>query len=76
MFDNISQGLFLTGGTGYLIVVPILRFKATIFMVVSTYKILKIRNDKHKIYWLFSLLFPLSLQESYMKFTEDGLQKK
>ncbi|MBQ3004705.1 MAG: hypothetical protein IJD88_02125 [Clostridia bacterium] len=56
MFDNISQGLFLTGGTGYLIVVPILRFIATIFMVVSTYKILKIRNDKHKICWLFFII--------------------
>jgi len=53
LFDNISQGLFLTGGTGYFIVVPILRFMATIFMAISTYKILKIRNDKYKTYWLF-----------------------
>ena len=37
MFDNISQGLFTTGATGYLIVVPVLRSLAILFMVISTY---------------------------------------
>lgn len=48
MFDNISQGLFTTGATGYLIVVPILRSLAILFMVISTYKLLKARQDDHE----------------------------
>ncbi len=53
MFDNISQAFFITGATGYGIVVPIMRLLATIFMVISTYSILKSRRDKHIIIWLF-----------------------
>ncbi len=33
MFDNISQGLFTTGATGYLIVVPVLRSLASLVMI-------------------------------------------
>ncbi len=53
MFDNISQGLFVIGGTGYMIMVPILRAIATLFMIISTYKILKARQDGHKMVWIF-----------------------
>ena len=53
MFDNVSQGLFLTGGTGYLIVVPVLRGIATVLMVVSIYNALKINSGKYKWGWVF-----------------------
>ena len=36
MFDNVSQGLFTTGATGYLIIVPVLRSLAILYMVIST----------------------------------------
>ncbi len=57
MFDNVSQGLFTTGSIGYLIVVPVLRSLATLFMVISTYKLLKARRDDHKFLWLFVICF-------------------
>lgn len=56
MFDNISQALFNIGATGYMIIVPILRFLATLFMFISTYKLLKARQDTHKIIWLIAIL--------------------
>lgn len=56
MFENISQGLFTIGGAGYLIVVPALRFLAALFMALSTYKLLKARQDKHKALWLFAIV--------------------
>ncbi len=52
MFDNVSQGLFTTGATGYLIVVPVFRSLAILFMVISTYKLLKAREDNHKFLWI------------------------
>lgn len=57
MFDNISQGLFTTDATGYLIVVPILRSLAILFMVISTYKLLKARQDDHKFLWIVAICF-------------------
>ncbi len=57
MFDNVSQGLFTTGATGYLIIVPVLRSLAILFMVVSTYKLLKARQDSHKFLWLVAICF-------------------
>ncbi len=52
MFDNISQAFFISGATGYGIIVPILRIIASLFMLISTYSILKRRNDNHKLIWL------------------------
>lgn len=57
MFENISQGIFNTGAAGYLIVVPVLRLLAVIFMVISTYKILKARQDNHKALWIVAICF-------------------
>lgn len=57
MFDNFSQGIFAMGITGYLIIVPILRFAATLFMVLSTYKLLKARQDNHKVIWILAIVF-------------------
>lgn len=57
MFANISQGLFMTGTTGYLIVVPLLRLLATVLMALSTYKLLKARRDPHKAMWIIAVLF-------------------
>ena len=57
MFDNISQGIFTTGATGYLIVVPVLRSLAILFMVISTYKLLKARQDNHKFLWVVAICF-------------------
>lgn len=57
MFENVSQAFFNTGATGYLVVVPILRILATLFMVVSTYKLLKVRQDKHKFLWVAAIFF-------------------
>ena len=57
MFDNISQGLFTTGATGYLIIVPVLRLLAILFMVISTYKLLKARQDNHKFLWVVAICF-------------------
>lgn len=41
------------GAIGYLAAVPILRFAAALFMTLSTYKILRIREEKNKLIWLF-----------------------
>lgn len=57
MFDNISQGLFTTGAMGYLIIVPVLRLLAILFMVISTYKLLKARQDNHKFLWVVAICF-------------------
>ena len=57
MFDNISQGLFTTGAMGYLIIVPVLRSLAILFMVISTYKLLKARQDNHKFLWVVAICF-------------------
>ncbi len=57
MFDNVSQGLFTTGATGYFIIVPVLRSLAILFMVVSTYKLLKARQDNHKFLWIVAICF-------------------
>lgn len=55
MFENISQGMFNLGATGYLIVGPVLRVLATLFMAISTYKLLKARQDKHKLFWIAAI---------------------
>ena len=55
MFDNVSQGLFTIGATGYLIVVPVLRLSAVFLMIVSTYKLLKARQDPHKFLWIVAI---------------------
>lgn len=57
MFDNISQVLFTTGAMGYLIIVPVLRSLAILFMAISTYKLLKARQDNHKILWVVAICF-------------------
>lgn len=57
MFDNVSQGLFTTGATGYLIIVPVLRSLAILFMLISTYKLLKARQDNHKFLWIVAICF-------------------
>lgn len=57
MFDNISQGLFTMGATGYLVFVPVLRMVAVVCMAVSTYILLKARDDKHKLWWIVGVLF-------------------
>lgn len=57
MFDNVSQGLFSTGATAYLIIVPFLRALATLFMVISTYKLLKARQDDDKFLWVVAICF-------------------
>lgn len=53
MFDNASQMLVNVGAIGYLAAVPILRFVAAFFMTLSTYKTLRIREEKNKLIWLF-----------------------
>jgi hypothetical protein len=55
MFENASQGLFVTGATGYLMIVPVIRALAILFMCVSTYKLLKARQDQHKFIWLVAI---------------------
>lgn len=66
MFENISQGLFVSGGIGYLILVPILRLLVSLFMVISTYKILKTRQDKHKLVWIiFIWISPIITRIAY-----------
>lgn len=57
MFDNISQGLFTTGATGYSIIVPVLRSLAILFMAISTYKLLNARQDNHKFLWIVAICF-------------------
>lgn len=57
MFDNVSQGIFTIGATGCLIVVPVLRSLAILFMLISTYKLLKARQDKHKFLWVVAICF-------------------
>lgn len=57
MFDNVSQWLFNTGVTGYFVIVPILRLLAVLFMVISTYKLLKARQDSHKFLWVIAICF-------------------
>lgn len=52
MFDNVSQIFFNTGAIGYLLIVPFIRSLASLFMIVSTYKLLKARRDEHKFLWL------------------------
>ncbi|MCH5320784.1 MAG: hypothetical protein J1E36_03415 [Eubacterium sp.] len=66
MFENISQGLFVAGGIGYSTLVPILRLVVSLLMVISTYKILKVRQDKHKLVWiLFIWISPIITRISY-----------
>ena len=55
MFDNISQGIFTTGAIGYLIVVPLFRSLAILFMAISTYKLLKARQDNHTFLWILAI---------------------
>jgi hypothetical protein len=57
MLDNISQWLFFSGAKGYVIVVPVLRLIATLFMAISMYKLLKAREDDHKIIWMLAVVF-------------------
>ena len=57
MLYYISQGLFTTGAMGYLIIVPVLRSLAILFMVISTYKLLKARQDNHKFLWVVAICF-------------------
>ena len=57
MFENISQAVFTTGAIGYMIVVPVVRSLATLFMAISTYKLLKAREDHFKILWVVAICF-------------------
>ena len=55
MFENISQGLFTVGFAGTLFVVPALRFLAAGLMALSTYRLLKARQDSHKFLWILAI---------------------
>ena len=55
MFDNTAQELFFTGAAGTFFLVPILNLLTSIFMLVSTYKLLKAREDKYKPIWLIAI---------------------
>ena len=55
MFENISQGLFTVGFAGALFVVPALRFLAAGLMALSTYRLLKARQDGHKFLWILAI---------------------
>lgn len=57
MFENISQAVFTTGAIGYMIVVPVVRSLATLFMAISTYKLLKAREDHYKFFWVVAICF-------------------
>lgn len=57
MFNNISQGFLTTGAAGYLVIIPVLRFLAALFMAFSTYKLLRARQDKHKFIWILAIVF-------------------
>lgn len=80
MFENVSQGLFETGTIGYLIVAPVLRSVAILFMLISTYKILKAREDEHKAIWLIGIIaFPFLgriVYEIYCRFIEKKNTRK
>lgn len=66
MFENLSVGLFTTGAVGYIYIVPIFRFLATVLMLISTYKLLKVRQDTHKAHWLVGIVvFPILGRLSY-----------
>ena len=57
MFENISQLLFYSGSITYLIVIPFLRLLTILFMGLSTYKILKARQESFIIIWLVAICF-------------------
>lgn len=60
MLESITEGLVLGGGLGYAVGVPILRALATLFMVISTYKLLRLRDDSHKALWVIGIIiFPI-----------------
>lgn len=57
MFDNISQGLVEAGAARYMVAVPVLRMAAALFMAFSTYKLLKVRQDNHKLIWILAIMW-------------------
>jgi len=72
MFVNVSQIFFYIGAFGFRLVVPIIRLLSGLFMSLSTYKLLKARQDKHKFWWLaatwFSPIFTRIAYEIYRRF--------
>ena len=80
MYENISQAIFSTGATAYFTVVPILRSIAILFMLISTYKLLHIRQDRHKALWLIVIVVSPFLgriaYEIYRRFINKKEQKK
>lgn len=57
MFDNASQLLHTAGGVGFLIVAPILRSLAILFVVLSLYKDIKAHSRPHLWKWVLCALF-------------------
>ena len=55
MFENMSLALFTIGFAGSMIAVPALRFLASALMALSTYRLLKARQDGHKFLWILAM---------------------
>ena len=57
MFDNASQLIHTAGGVGLLIVAPILRSLAILFIVISLYKDIKAHSRPHLWKWILCACF-------------------
>ena len=86
MLISAAEGLFLSGGIGYTVLVPLLRVLATLLMAISTYQLLKMRDDPHKVKWMIGIILaPIPIRilyEIYRRFiyidkhNESKLSKK
>ena len=66
MFDNASQLLHTAGGVGVLIVAPILRSLAILFVVLSLCKDIKAYSRPHLWKWiLFAFFIPIWTRLAY-----------
>ncbi len=60
MFENISQGLFISGDIIILVLIPILRSLASLLIIINIYRKHKVRGDGNKAIWILCAIgFPI-----------------
>ncbi len=77
MFENVSQGLFLSGDILILIFIPVLRSLASLFIIINIYRTHKSRGDSNKALWILCAIgFPIITKIAQVIYTRKINKKE
>ncbi len=77
MFENVSQGLFLSGDILILILIPVLRSLASLFIIINIYRTHKARGDSNNALWILCAIgFPFITKIAQVIYTRKINKKQ